>query len=92
VIVRIAGEGQFEVSEDVAAQLNDLDNRAVSAVEAGDEAGFQEAFGQMIELVESSGSRLPDDDLSVSDVIVPPRDISFEEARAEFTGEGLIPD
>ncbi len=27
-----------------------------------------------------------------SDVILPPRDVSFTEAKAEFTGEGLIPD
>ncbi len=25
-------------------------------------------------------------------VILPPRDITFEEARGDFTGEGLIPD
>jgi hypothetical protein len=92
VIVRIAGEGQYEVSDDVAAQLNDLDNQVVAAVDAGDEPGFQEAFSQLIELVESSGSKLPSEELAVSDVIVPPRDISFEEAKSDFTGEGLIPD
>ena len=49
--------------------------------------------------------RLPDEDaerlneldnravkLAESDVILPPRDLSLEEAKAEFTGEGLIPD
>jgi len=92
VIVRIAGEGQFEVSDDVVTQLNELDNRAVSAVEAGDVAGFEDVFRQMIQLIESDGSPLPDDSLAASDVIVPPRDITFDEARAEFTGEGLIPD
>ena len=29
---------------------------------------------------------------AVSHVIVPPRDISFDEAKNDFTGEGLIPD
>jgi len=92
VIVRIAGEGQYDVPDDVAAQLNDLDNRAVAAVEAGDQPGFQEAFNQMLELIESGGSRLPSEELAVADVIVPPRDITFEESKADFTGEGLIPD
>ena len=92
MIVRIATEGQYEISDDVAATLNDLDNRAVSAVEAGDEAGFRELFGQMLELIERDGSPLPDDQLAASEVIVPPRDITFDEARAEFTGEGLIPE
>jgi hypothetical protein len=27
-----------------------------------------------------------------SDVILPPRDVTFDEAKGEFTGEGLIPD
>jgi hypothetical protein len=35
---------------------------------------------------------VPDDELVVSEVIIPPPDLTFEEARAEFTGEGLIPD
>jgi hypothetical protein len=46
----------------------------------------------MLELVARDGERLADDELVHSDVILPPRDISFEEARAEFTGDGLIPD
>jgi hypothetical protein len=92
VIVRIAGEGQFNVPDDVAGRLNELDNEAVGAVEAGDEARFHELFAQLIDLIESGGEPLPDDELAVSQVIVPPRDISFDEAKNDFTGEGLIPD
>jgi hypothetical protein len=92
VIVRIASQGQFEVPEDLVAKLNELDNAAVAAVEADDEPRFKELFGQMIEMVETGGAPLPEEELVESQVIIPPRDISFEEARAEFTGEGLIPD
>ena len=46
----------------------------------------------MVDLVENDCEQLPDEELAVSDVILPPPDLSFEEARAEFTGEGLIPD
>jgi hypothetical protein len=92
VIVRIAGEGQFELPDDHAERLNELDNRAVSAVEQGDETGFSELWSQMLELVAADGTELGDDELVESDVILPPRDISFDEAQAEFTGEGLIPD
>jgi len=35
---------------------------------------------------------LGEDELEGSDIMLPPPDISLEEARAEFTGEGLIPD
>ena len=51
VIVRISGEGQFRLPDEDADRLNELDNRAVSAVEQGDETGFQELWSQMLELV-----------------------------------------
>jgi hypothetical protein len=92
VIVRISGEGQFELPDEDAGRLNELDNRAVSAVEQGDETGFRELWSQMLELVASDGNAVDDEQLVESDVILPPRDISFEEARGEFTGDGLIPD
>jgi hypothetical protein len=92
VIVRISGEGQFRLPDGDADRLNELDNRAVSAVEQGDEVGFHELWSQMIELVCSDGNALEDDELVESDVILPPRDVTFEEAKGEFTGEGLIPD
>ncbi len=92
MIVRIAAEGQFELPEDVAANLNDLDNQAVAAVEAGDEARFHELFDEMQALVRDGAAPVPDDELVASQVILPPADLTFEEAKGEFTGEGLIPD
>ena len=92
MIVRISGEGQFRLPDEDSDRLNELDNRAVSAVEEGDETGFKELWTQMLELVSSDGNQLDEEELVESDVIMPPRDITFEEARGEFTGEGLIPD
>ena len=46
----------------------------------------------MIALVETDGEALPGDELVHSDIILPPRDLSFEEARHGFSGEGLIPE
>ena len=92
MIVRISGEGQFQLPDEDADRLNQLDNDAVSAVEAGDRAKFKQLWGQMLELVNVDGNRLEEEELVESDVILPPRDVSFEEACAEFTGEGLIPD
>jgi len=91
VIVRIATEGQYRLADDAAERLNALDNEAVAAAEAGDEARFTELFSQIIALIRSEGEPVDADDLHGSDVIVPPPDTSFEEARHEFTGEGLIP-
>jgi hypothetical protein len=91
VIVRIATEGQYELPDDQASRLNELDNEVVAAVEAGDEARFGELFDEMLELVRSQGTEVGDDDLFESEVILPPPDTSLADAREEFTGEGLIP-
>ena len=92
MIVRVAGEGQFRIPDQDQEKLNELDNAAVAAVDAGDEPKFRELWGQILTLVESDGNALDDDELIESDIILPPRDITIEEARSEFTGEGLIPD
>ena len=92
MIVRIASEGQFRLADDVQTRLNELDNEAVTAVEQGDEARFHELFDQMIALVEEDGEPVADDELVESDVIIPPKDLTFEEAKGEFTGEGIVPD
>jgi hypothetical protein len=92
MIVRIAGEDQYRLPDGDAERLNELDNRAVAAAEEGDEQSFNELWGQMLALVEADGEPIADDELVESDVILPPRDISFAEAQGEFTGDGLIPD
>jgi hypothetical protein len=92
VIVRIATESQYRLPDDPAAELNELDNQVVAAVEAGDEDRFHEIFEQMLDLVRQTGEPLDEDELAESEVILPPPDTSFVEAAAEFTGEGLIPD
>ena len=92
MIVRIATESQYRLPEDAAAELNELDNQVVAAVEAGDEDRFHEVFEQMLDLARRAGEPLDEDELAESEVILPPPDTSFVEAAAEFTGEGLIPD
>jgi uncharacterized membrane protein YccC len=92
VIVRIMGEGQFEVDEEVAKGLNELDQQAERALDAGDREQLAQLLERMGEAVRTNGARLRDEDLSPSEAIVPPPDLSLEEARELFEGEGLIPD
>jgi hypothetical protein len=92
VIVRISGEGQYRLDDAHHTKLNELDDAAVAAVEGDDEDGFHAAFEELLQFVRSNGEPLADDDLSVSDHILPPADISFPEAGEEFTGDGLIPE
>ncbi|MFL5887129.1 MAG: PspA-associated protein PspAA [Thermoleophilaceae bacterium] len=92
MIVRILGEGQFELADDQKDKLNELDNAVVASCDADDEAAFRQQFEQLLEFVASEGRQVPDDELVGSDVIVPPRDTTLAEAKNEFSGEGLIPD
>jgi acetyl-CoA carboxylase carboxyltransferase component len=93
VIARLlGGDGQFRVGDDVVAALNELDEQAAQAVEAGDEENVHRLLGLMAKTVRERGERLADDDLSPSDLIIPPDDLSLEEAKELFSGDGLIPD
>jgi hypothetical protein len=92
VIVRIFSDGQYRVPDDAQARLHELDEQTVAAVDAGDEAAFHASFAALVDHIHATGERLADDELEPSDLMLPPADISLAEARAEFTGEGLIPD
>jgi hypothetical protein len=92
MIVRISTEGQYDLDDAHHARLNELDDAVVAAVEAGDEQRFHEAFEALLRFVRAEGARHDGDDLTESDVILPPPDTSFAEAGQDFTGEGLIPE
>ena len=91
MIVRIATEDQYELDDQHAARLNELDNAIVDAVRAGNEGTFRELLDEMLALVRDKGEAVGDDELRESEVILPPPDITLEEAAEEFSGEGLIP-
>ena len=92
MIVRISNEGQYRLDDALHGRLNELDDAAVAAVEAGNEDAFHEAFEELLDVVRKQGAAVGDDDLAASDVILPPADLSFVEASEEFTGDGLIPE
>ena len=92
MIVRVMAEGQYRLDDGHHARLDELDDLVVARVEAGDEAGYGTAFSELLSFVRESGEALCPDDLEGSDFMLPPADLSFEEAGNEFTGEGLIPD
>jgi PspA-Associated protein len=92
MIARLMGEGQYRIDDALHTQLNDLDERAAAAVDGQDEGALDDVLDEMWQLVQARGERLPDDDLSTSDLIIPPSDLTLEETRQLFTEEGLVPD
>ena len=92
MIVRLMGDGQYRVPDELQDELNRIDTAAGEAVTAGDEAELRGRLEELARTVRDRGERLDDTHLSGSDAIVPPPDLSIDEARELFTGEGLIPD
>jgi len=73
-------------------RLNELDDAAQAAVDAEDEPELDRRLDEMWEIVRREGELLADDDLSPSDFVIPPSDLTLEETKRLFSAEGLIPD
>jgi hypothetical protein len=91
MIVRILGEGQLEVPDSSADELNALDQVLESAVERGDEAAFRPALAALLAKVREVGSPAGADELRPSELIVPHDDASMADVHRLLTDEGLIP-
>ena len=92
MIVRLLGEGQFRVDDSLIGRLNELDAEVEKAVAAGDERALWTGLQALADAVREHGVKLADDDLSPSDAVIPPEDLSLEEAQELLQNEGFIPD
>jgi hypothetical protein len=91
MIVRILGEGQWDVEDAEVTALNELDAAVESAVDGGDRTTFSQSMDALLAAVRSVGVPLPDESLVDSDLILPPSDATLEEVRELLNDDGLIP-
>jgi PspAA-like protein len=91
MIARIMGEGQVRLADADLAELNELDDKLLAAVEAGDEDAFRHTLGALLDSVRRLGEPLPDDALEPSELILPTADATLDEVRAMLHDDGLIP-
>jgi PspAA-like protein len=91
MIIRILGEGQYDVADHALDRLNELDSEVESAVEASDEAAFATALAKLLDGVRTVGVAHPTDSLDESDLILPPSDATIDEVREMLNEDGLIP-
>ncbi len=91
MILRILGEGQLKMSDDAVAELNELDETLIDAVEKGDEGQFQTALANLVNKVRELGQPVPDDYIGPSELILPGSDATLEEVKELLSDEGLIP-
>jgi hypothetical protein len=93
MIVRILGEGQWRVEDGAVADLNRLDDAVEDAVATDDEAELATALHRLLQEVRAVGTRVADDELSDSELILPAADSTLDDIRALLSSsdEGLIP-
>lgn len=92
MIVRILGEGQFNVAEVEQDRLQAFDQDIEAAVEAKDEATVHSALLALREFIVEHGAPVGDDFLGKSDIVVPYPDADIADIEALLTDDGLIPD
>jgi hypothetical protein len=90
MIIRIIGQGQFNVPGRLFDDLNRIDNTIVGFVQEGSEQEYKKGLADLIGLVIREGKKLSEEELVESDVIVPPADMTLDEARQVFTGTGIF--
>jgi hypothetical protein len=86
MIVRILGEGQYELEGESLQRLKEADRRLFEAVASGDAQAYRSAFDAVLALVRREGTPLPHQRLVESDLILPAPDTTLVEARRLFTG------
>ncbi|MEU1418587.1 hypothetical protein [Kitasatospora sp. NPDC005751] len=93
MIMRVMGEGQFEVGDAHLNRLNELDDELVTALDSGDEEQFRRALGELLGAVKEFGTPLPDASLEPSDLILPAAESTIDQVREllRAEGDGLIP-
>ena len=93
-IVRIMGHGQFTVDSKILKKLNDIDNSIVGlvSVERSDDAEFKKMLSELSKMVLENGRPLDPHKIIKSDIILPSADLSIDEAKKLFRGEGVIPE
>lgn len=91
MIVRILGEGQYELAEAHLDELNSLDARVQSAFEADDEQTFADALSGLLAAVRRLGSPLAAGALTPSELVLPNEGMGLSEVSVLLTDEGLIP-
>ncbi|MCK4176375.1 PspA-associated protein PspAA [Aciditerrimonas ferrireducens] len=82
MIVRILGEGPYEVPDEEDRALGELDGQLEAAIEAGDQTRLDVVLGALLERVRAQGRALPADDLRPSDLVLPHEGSTVAELRA----------
>jgi hypothetical protein len=88
MIVRILGEGRYDVTDSELPTIEQLDRQLVEALDRGDEDKFGLVLVDLIGEVRRVGTLLPADDLRPSELVVPNDGSTMSEVKALLAEEG----
>ncbi|MBT2507433.1 MULTISPECIES: PspA-associated protein PspAA [Streptomyces] len=91
MIMRILGEGQYEIAPQHLGRLNELDAALQSAADAGNEAAFASALSALLDAVRTLGTPVPEEVITPSRLVLPDEHTSLQQVREMLSDEGLIP-
>ena len=81
MIVRILGEGRYDVPDAEIPVIEQLDDQLVDAMERGDDAAFSSTLADVIGQVRHTGTLIPADDVRTSERVVPHEGSTLAEVR-----------
>jgi hypothetical protein len=84
MIVRISGEGQYELDDEESARLEEMDREITAALHAGDAERFHALLEEALAYVRKQGDIVGQDQVVPSQIIMPPSDVTVDEAHKFF--------
>jgi hypothetical protein len=81
MIVRILGEGRYEVPDPDLPAIEEIDGVLVDAIDRGDESAFEAALADLVGQVRHTGTAVPADDTRTSEMVVPHEGSTLAEVR-----------
>lgn len=98
LIARVTGHGQFKLKKETLDKINQIDNVIVGIVEKNDSdkrkqgRELGEKLKEIMGLINAEGKPIEDKEIIQSDLVIPSPDISLEEAKKIFVGQGILPE
>jgi hypothetical protein len=82
VIVRVLGDGQYELDDVEAGEFTTLDDALAQHVDDGDEEAYRRDLAALLDYVHRNGTAMSDDDFRPSDQVLPDPSASLAEVKA----------
>lgn len=81
MVIRIAGEGLFRVPTSIKPALDALDSAMDTAIQHNEAKSFATCTAQLASLIATSGTKLDENEIVKSDLVVPSQDMTIDEAK-----------